>query len=122
MNVIPKSLRTWFLIHFWVDLLIAIPLFLFPSHILSILNVQADLIFPRIIAAAMFAIGTTSLLTKNAGKESYVSLLTLKIIWSSTALFALALALLTTRNLFLVPLFLTFLVFNIAWVYFKRKL
>lgn len=122
MKEIPKSLRTWFLIHFWVDLLFSIPLFLFPSFMLPFFSLQGDAVLVRIIAAAMFAIGTTSLITRNAGKESYLSLLTLKILWSSAALLALGIALVTTKDILLLPLFATFLLFNIVWVYYKRRI
>ncbi len=121
MKEVPKSLRTWFLIHFGVDLLLALPLFLFPSTIFSYLQIQADPVAGRIIAAAMFAIGTTSLLTKEKGVESYQSLLTLKIIWSSVAVLALGISVIETGNTILIPALLTFLFFNVLWIYYKRK-
>lgn len=121
MTEVPKSLRTWFLVHFWVDLLVALPLFLFPSGIFSYLGVQADPVVGRIVAAAMLAIGTTSLIAKEKGVDSYQSLLTLKIIWSSVALLALCITIFQTGNTLLIPALFTFLLFNLVWIYYKRK-
>ena len=122
MKEVPKSLRTWFFIHFLVDLLFSIPLFLFPLLVLNLINIQADPLAARIIAAALFAIGTTSLLEKKKGMESYQSLLTLKIIWSSVALLALLIGILQTKNVLLFPAFAIFLFFNVLWVYYKRRI
>lgn len=35
LNKVPRSLRIWFIIHFWIDIFFAIPLLLIPEVLLS---------------------------------------------------------------------------------------
>lgn len=122
--MVPRSLRIWFFIHFLVDYLFAIPLFLYPVPLLSILGWNViDPIATRIVAAALFAIGGISLLSRNSNLAVYQSILTLKIIWSFGAIVALAIALIG-RDLAIGTLlgFLLFCLFGIVWVYYRVKL
>ena len=92
----PRSLRNWFLVHFWVDYALAVPLFLFPAQVLSLLNWgSVDLAATRLVAAALLAIGGVSLVSRNSGAETYKSLLALKIIWSLAAIAGIVLTALT---------------------------
>tara|TARA_Y100000310_G_scaffold297371_1_gene330318 strand:- start:1969 stop:2322 length:354 start_codon:yes stop_codon:yes gene_type:complete len=115
-----KSLRTWFTIHFIVDYIIAIPLFLHPEKVLSIFNIAADPLLGRLLAAALFAIGGISAFKHT--KKEYKALLNLKIIWAGFAILALIIALISTQNILLVPFLLLFLVFQAVWVYYKTLL
>jgi hypothetical protein len=115
-----KSLRTWFTIHFIVDYIIAIPLFLSPEKVLSIFNIAADPLLGRLIAAALFAIGGISAIKHS--KTEYKALLNLKIIWAGFAIIGLIIALINTQNILLAPLLIIFLVFQVVWVYYKTLL
>ncbi|MEN8242533.1 MAG: hypothetical protein ABFS17_11465, partial [Chloroflexota bacterium] len=90
---VPQALRTWFLIHFIVDLLFAIPLMFAPERMLSLVGWQTiDPFTARLAAAALFGIGIESYLARNAKVESFRSMLNLKIIWSLSAVFGISLS------------------------------
>jgi hypothetical protein len=85
-DTVPRSLRAWFVIHFWADMVFALPLFLAPRATLGFFGWQAvDPAATRIAAAALFGIGIQSLLGRKDGIEAFRALLTLKVIWSGTA-------------------------------------
>ncbi len=87
---IPVSLRRWFVAHFVVDALFAIPLLLAPALFLGSLGwTCVDSATARLVGAALLAIGCTSLRERNAGADVFRSLLNLKIIWSLGAGFGL---------------------------------
>lgn len=84
--MVPRSLRIWFVVHFWLDLLFAVPLFLSPRWTLSLFGWTAiDPVATRLVAAALFGIGIESLLGRNAGPGVFRALLNLKILWSGAA-------------------------------------
>lgn len=124
--VIPRRLRFWFVVHFAADVLFAVPLFIFPVQFLTRLGWSTvDPITARMVAAALFGIGIESLLSRNAGGESYKTMLTLKIIWSSAAIIGLTIAL--VNNLFGIQLvglgiLLVFVLFNLLWVYWRWRI
>tara|TARA_Y100000310_G_scaffold275528_2_gene292110 strand:- start:2890 stop:3261 length:372 start_codon:yes stop_codon:yes gene_type:complete len=119
---IPNSLRTWFKIHFVIDYIVAIPLFLFPSFMLSWFLLDAlDPILARVVAAALFAIGGVSLLHSKGSKEFYKAMLDLKIIWSSFAIIALYIGIRQGYNLTLWFFIFIFLVFDIVWIYYRKR-
>ena len=90
INSIPKSLRIWFLIHFIVDIIFAIPLIFFPERFLALFGILAvETVTPRLVGAALVGIGGASFFVRNKSKESYDIMLTLKILWSSAAILAL---------------------------------
>jgi hypothetical protein len=84
--MVPNSLRTWFVIHFLADAIFALPLFLAPRWMLSLLGWPAvDPLATRLVAAALFGIGIQSLLGRDEGAAALRALLNLKIIWSAAA-------------------------------------
>jgi hypothetical protein len=86
-------LRRWFVVHFVADLLFAIPLFLAPTAFLSAVGWQAvDPFTARIAAAALFGVGIESWLGRNAGAESFLAMLNLKVIWSFACTAGIALS------------------------------
>ncbi len=94
--MIPKSLRTWFVIHFILDVIFAIPLMLMPKAFLTLLGwTVIDPLAARLVAAALMGIGVESYLGRRAGVEAYKSMLNLKIIWSMSATFGLVLTMVT---------------------------
>ena len=84
--MVPSSLRSWFVVHFALDLAFALPLFLAPQWTLTFLGWRTvDPIATRLVAAALFGIGIQSLLGRNENAATFRALLNLKIIWSATA-------------------------------------
>jgi len=123
---LPKALRNWFLVHFIIDILFAIPLMFAPVLLLGSLGWQVvDPIAARLVAAALFGIGLESLLCYNAPVDTYKGMLNLKIIWSTGAIAGLIISLLQEdqgRLIVLSLLLLVFIFFNGLWVFWKIKM
>ena len=121
--VLPKGLRTWFIIHFYADLLFGVALLFFPESILPLLGwTTIDPIATRIVGAALMGIGIESWLGRNAGIEVYRAMLNLKVIWSGSAVFGIALGL-WNGGAQAGWLFLgIFLVFFMVWVHYRRRI
>lgn len=124
MKSLPRHLRTWFIIHFWVDMLFAIPLFFFPIWSAQQFGFEiTQPIFVRLTAAALFAIGGTSLFVRDESKDVYKALLMLKIIWSSVAIVGLVMATFTQPFSFpLIGTLLLFIIFSFVWRFYARKI
>jgi hypothetical protein len=87
---VPWSLRTWFRVHCAIDVAAALPLLLFPQRILGLLGWTAvDPVATRLCGAALLGIGGASVLVERHGLPGYRALLSLKVIWSVAAIFAL---------------------------------
>lgn len=120
---IPKALRAWFVVHFIADTIFAVPLFIAPVLLLNLLNWQnIDPLMARMVAAALFGIGIESLLCIKLGKDAFIAMLNLKIIWSFAAITGFIIGLGT--GLFGYPavgisLLLIFTAFNILWIYWR---
>lgn len=120
---VPNSLRHWFVVHFILDALFAIPLFIAPVYTLQLFGwTTIDPVAGRLVASAFFAIGTTSLITRNADVSSYRSLLILKLIWSGTALLGLLLNIANGAPTFSWAAIGIFVIFFIVWAYYYRQL
>ena len=90
---VPATLRLWFLVHFVVDVVAAVPLLVAPEELLPRLGWTAvDPVSARLVGAALMAIGVQSWRTRNAGAVVYRAMLGLKVIWSATAILGLSLA------------------------------
>lgn len=84
---VPLWLRRWFVVHFAVDLLVAVPLFVAPRAVLGLLGwIEVDPAMARVVAAALFAIGIQSLLCRNEPRRTFLAMLNLKLIWSGFAI------------------------------------
>jgi hypothetical protein len=125
-TAVPQALRTWFIIHFIVDLIFAVPLMLAPGWMLSLVGWQTiDPFTARLSAAALFGIGIASFLVRGAKIETYQSMLNLKIIWSSSAVFGIALSLIQGAQgspWFAWGVLLIFAAFNGLWVFWRTRL
>jgi len=125
-QTVPVALKRWFLIHFAVDVLFAIPLFLFPLAFLTLLGWHSiDPFATRIVAAALFGIGIESFLGRNAPAQTFKNMLNLKIIWSGATIIGVALSIFqniypTTITQWL--LLGTFVAFHILWVIWRIKI
>jgi hypothetical protein len=123
MKEIPSSLRSWFVVHFVVDMLIGIPLLLFPEIVMPLLGWDIiDPIASRVVGAALMGIGIESYLGRNAGIEVFRAMLNLKVIWSSSAILGIGLGLWQggpQAGWLFIGLFI---IFWFVWVYYWRKL
>ncbi|MCO4760956.1 MAG: hypothetical protein KC502_05590 [Myxococcales bacterium] len=123
---VPGALRKWFVVHFWADILFALPLFVAPQAVLSLVGwQQVDPITARLVAAALFGIGIESLLGRNADAESFRTMLNLKVIWSATASVGIAWSIAEGahgRPPFAWLVLGIFVVFHLLWVYWRLRM
>ncbi len=120
---VPRALRGWFIMHFWVDIVFAVPLFIAPQWFLGQLGwTVIDPSTARITAAALFGIGIQSLLGRNESRTTYRAFLTLKVIWSTFATAGLAVSALEGGPPALWALTLFWAVFCGAWWSWRIRL
>ena len=120
---VPNGLRTWFVIHFAVDVLFAIPLLFFPHWLLSLFQWGVyDPIMTRLVGAALMGIGVESLLGRNADADTFRAMLNLKVIWASSALFAFGVGIAEGAAPIAWVLMGIFAIFWVVWVYYRMKL
>ena len=120
---IPSSLRKWFLIHFIIDILFALPLIFYPTWLLGLFGLpSSEAVMARLVGAALVGIGGASLFSYSKSKESYDILLTLKLLWSSTAILALVLSLLNGAPASIWLFIFIFVVFFFIWLYYKKNI
>lgn len=90
--MVPKALRFWFIVHFWADMVFAVPLLLVPVQMLTAFGwTVVDPLSARLVGAALVGIGVESLLGRNASLDSFRTMLRLKVLWSLSANFGIAL-------------------------------
>ena len=90
-NEVPVALRRWFLLHFVVDVVFAVPIFFAPREVLGFFGwVAVDPLAARLAAAALFGIGLESFMGRNSTVEAFKGMLQLKIVWSGFATLGLA--------------------------------
>lgn len=122
-KLVPSSLRVWFVIHFAIDMLFAIPLLFFPEFLLPLLGWKAvDPITSRLVGAALLGIGGESLLGRNASKEVFLAMLNLKILWAVGAVLGIALGIAAGGPPLAWALLVIFLTFLVIWVYYRFSL
>ncbi|MAG08728.1 hypothetical protein CMO89_04590 [Candidatus Woesearchaeota archaeon] len=120
---VPQSLRIWFLVHFAVDMLFAIPLIISPVWFLKLLGFSiVEPFTARLAGAALIGIGGVSLAAHKAGVETFSSLLTLKILWSFSAIFAIILTMMQGGPRVGWIVLVMFFVFSAVWVHYKKRL
>lgn len=120
---VPGSLRIWFVIHFAVDMLFAIPLLFFPEILLPLLGWKVvDPITSRLVGAALLGIGGESLLGRNASKEVFLAMLNLKILWAAGAVIGIALGIAAGGPPLAWALLVIFTLFLGVWGYYRNKL
>ena len=116
----PQSLRTWFFIHFIIDIIFAIPLLFFPEATLGLFGLKTlETVTPRLVGAALIGIGGASYFTK---KKDYSIMLTLKILWSLSAILGLLLALYHGAPNLIWIIVLLFAIFSGVWIYYKKTI
>ena len=121
-----KALKIWFVIHFAIDIIIAVPLMIMPVKLLSYFGwTTVDPLTARLVAAALFAIGIESLLSWKSTSNQFKSLLNLKIIWSGAAMLGILLTIIFNQailGLIAWLIFIIFALFNLLWVYWRVRL
>lgn len=125
MKEVPQNLKKWFVAHCIIDLLFAIPLFLFPATFLGFVGWEYfDPMTTRLVAAALFGIGLESYLCRNGNHDQFKGMLRLKIIWSAFATLGILITMFSIEAKPLIGWLLAavFLSFNLMWVYWWRKL
>lgn len=118
------SLKNWFVVHFVVDFLIAIPLFLYPELFLTFFGWnKIDPLMSRLVASALFGIGGISFFARNSSAETFIILLDLKIIWSLSAIVGFIISILQGGYPKTVWAFLLiFVCFSCIWMYYRSLL
>lgn len=90
---VPRALRAAFILHFWVDMAFALPLFVAPRWFLGTLGwTCVDPNTARIVAAALFAIGIQSYFGRDEPPSTFRAMLTLKVIWATMATLGLVIS------------------------------
>jgi hypothetical protein len=121
--MVPANLRRWFVIHFWADVLAALPLFLAPRQVLSWFGwAEVDPIATRLVAAALFGIGIESYLGRNADVHAFRGMLNLKVIWSATAVLGVLWSQLEGGPAAGWAVLLIFLTFHVVWLRYRLQL
>ncbi|MBN1792232.1 hypothetical protein JW826_00935 [Candidatus Woesearchaeota archaeon] len=125
MSRLPKGLRGWFIAHFVIDTVFAIPLLFFPRIFLSALGFTTiDPLAARLVGAALVGIGGASFIMRDKGRDAYESMLSLKLLWSSTAILAAAITL-VERSAPLaasVGILLVFAAFFLVWAHYRQRI
>jgi hypothetical protein len=120
---VPPSLRRWFVVHFWADIVFAVPLFVAPAPVLRTLGWNAvDPVSARLVAAALFGIGIASLLGRGEGLDAFRALLRLKCIWSAAAIAGLLLSLAQGAPLLVWGFVAIFAAFAAVWNTYRIRL
>lgn len=124
--MIPTMLRKWFIFHFIVDIIFAVPLLLFPVEFLQFLQWHTiDPLASRIVGAALMGIGIESWIGRNAGVETFKNMLNLKIIWSAFVIIGTALSIYQAQYVTTITewfLLITFIAFHFIWIYWRYKI
>ena len=122
MNEVPKSLRVWFIAHFIIDILFALPMIIAPVWILSFFGIAAEPVTARLVGAALVGIGGASLIMKDADRQSYDALLWVKILWSVTAIIGMVLSIVQGSSQLVWVAVGIFAMFSSVWMYYKGRL
>lgn len=121
--MVPKNLRTWFVVHFITDYLFGIPLLVAPVLTLSLLGWSTiDPTTTRLVGAALLGIGGESLFGRNARLDTYIALLNLKIIWSLCAILGILLSIIQGSPPMSWAILTIFIIFSAVWIYYRLKL
>jgi len=122
--MVPKGLRTWFVIHFIADYLFGIPLLIAPNWLLGLFGWPSiDPFSARLVGAALIGIGGVSLLERNASLDAFRAMLNMKLLWASAATIGMTVTMLgSDYPLIGWGIVGIFVVFFLIWLYYRLKL
>ena len=105
--MVPQSLRFWFIVHFVIDFVFAVPLLIAPVWLLTLFGFEnPDPFTARLVGAALLGIGGESLLGWEGLLDAFRAMLNLKIIWSLAAIGGIILTLAISGGPFMAYLIL----------------
>jgi hypothetical protein len=120
---VPTMLRKWLVFHFYFDYAVAIPIFFGAEQIaIYFPEYPLDTVALRIVAAALFGIGFSSLQASSLDYDNMVKKLRWAVIWSGTAWIGVLISLVNDGHPLNWPVFFTFVLFNFLWTYYAVKL
>ena len=120
---VPTMLRKWLVFHFYFDYAVAIPIFFGAEQIAVYFpEYPLDTVALRIVAAALFGIGFSSLQASSLDYDNMVKKLRWAVIWSGTAWIGVLVSLVNDGHPLNWPVFFTFVLFNFLWTYYAVKL
>ena len=121
--MVPSSLRVWFVIHFVLDFIFAVPLLIAPEFMLTLFGWNTiDPFASRLVGAALMGIGGESFLGRNGSVEVYRAMLNLKIIWSLTAVIGIGVSMAPGGSPWGWGVLGIFGAFCLLWVYYRLRL
>ncbi len=123
--MVSDRLRFWFVVHFVVDMLFAVPLFIAPEWMLTLFGWQnVDPLTSRMVAAALFGIGIESFLGRYAQVDVFRGMLNLKLIWSFGAVLGILISLIQAGGGPFMGWVVMgiFVAFFFLWAYYRLKL
>lgn len=123
MKKVLTALRTWFVIHFIVDMIFGIPLLFAPEWVLGLFGISIiSTLTARLVGASLIAIGGMSFVARDESEDVYRTLLNFKVFWSVGAMVAILLYIFEGGNPSTWVIFAVFLIFNVVWTCYRIKL
>jgi len=123
MKKVPRSLQTWFKIHFLADMLFGLPLLFAPLWTLELFGLSAGAsVTARLVGAALIGIGGNSLLMNKKSIHHYKAMLDLKVLWSGAAIIALSLELYHSPSPQIWAIWGIFIGFSLVWNVYRARL
>ena len=120
---IPLTLRRWFVVHFLVDVALALPLLVAPAAFLRALGWTAiDPVTARLVGAALLAIGVQSWVGRNQGAEVFRVMLNLNLVWSASAIVGLVVSVGEGAPPFAWGLLSGFIAFLGVWFHYRVRM
>ena len=121
--MVPETLRKLFLLHFILDYIAAIPLMFAPVKTMMLLGWDnPESVATRLVAAALMGIGGISLIAYKADADTYRHMLTMKLLWSGSAVLGLVLSLAEGAPVFTWVFLFIFGVFFIIWLFYRVRI
>ncbi len=121
--MVPEILRKLFLLHFALDYIVAIPLMFAPVKTMMLLGWNApESVATRLVAAALIGIGGISLIAYKADVETFRHMLTMKLLWSGSAVLGLVLSLADGAPVFTWVFLFIFAIFFVIWLFYRMRI
>jgi hypothetical protein len=83
---------------------------------------DAEPVATRLVAAALMGIGGISFIARNADIEAYRHMLTMKLLWSSTAVLGLVLSIVEGAPMATYGFLAIFAIFFGVWLFYRVKI